>query len=375
MNTILKNCLIWGTAEPVSVWVEDEKIRAVAPELTCEGAEEIDMSGKTVLPGFFNAHVHLYGVHGPLPDELIRRFVSGGVTTVRDMGMTSPRDFREYMDWLAQRSGAEYPMVINSGKFLCGENTYGDIHPSGVQIGYRIDMTPEGAARAVDEMISAGAQTIKTGLDYGMDKEHPLSYLPDDVFAAICRRARERGLPSSAHITKPDNFVKAAGMGLTESAHVPTEELSDEDAAAAAETGMTFTATASIFDMVSAESGEQIMDAVLTNIGKLRRAGMSLAVGTDFMFENPPYQTAGIPVHELRLLSKAGLSVDEIIRCATEESAKHCGIWELTGSIEAGKLANIIAVSGKIDETFSALETVDFVMTRGIIIKNNGSEV
>ena len=368
---LLKHCTVWGSDAPVDILVQDARIQAIAPNLTADGAQTLDLAGKTVLPGFFNAHVHLYGVRGPLPDELIRRFVSGGVTTIRDMGMTSPEAFSAYTQWLSQRTTLDYPTIINSGKFLCGENTYGDIHPSGAQIGTRIEETPEGAARAVDEMIDAGAQTIKTGLDYGMDKAHPLRYLPDDVFAAICRRARERGVPSSAHITKPDNFVKAAKLGLTECAHVPTEPLSDAEVAEAAATGMTFTATASIFDMVSAETGEQIMDAVLSNIGRLYRAGMSLAVGTDFMFENPPYQTAGIPVHELRLLAKAGLTVDEIIRCATIESAAHCGVADETGSLEVGKLADIIAVSGAIDDTFSAFESVDFVMHQGAVIKNS----
>ena len=368
---LLKHCAIWGGSAPVDILVEGDRIKTIAPELTAEGTETIDLTGKTVLPGFFNAHVHLYGVHGPLPDELIRRFVTGGVTTIRDMGMTAPQDFRVYTRWLSERMSLDYPTVLNSGKFLCGENTYGAIHHSGVQIGYRIEETPDGAARAVDEMIDAGAQTIKTGLDYGMDQAHPLRYLPDDVFAAICRRARERGVPSSAHITKPDNFVKAARLGLTECAHVPTELLSDEEIAEVAATGMTFTATASIFDMVSAETSEQIMDAVLSNIGRLYHAGVSLAVGTDFMFENPPYQTVGIPMHELRLLAKAGLTVEEVIRCATIESAEHCGVADETGSLEAGKLADIIAVSGTIDDTFAAMKTMDFVMHCGAVVKNS----
>ena len=94
-----------------------------------------------------------------------------------------------------------------------------------------------------------------------------------------------------------------------------------------------------------------------------------MAVGTDFMFENHPYQTAGIPIHELRLLHRAGLTVDEIIRAATIDSAGICGRADVTGSIEAGKQADLVAVSGAIDETFQALENMACVMHRGTIIK------
>ena len=368
---LLKNGILWDTKKLVDILIDDERIVQIVPgqSLGAVDARIIDLTGKTILPGFFNAHVHLYGVRGPLPDELLHRFVLGGVTTVRDMGVTSTITFEEYQKWLTQRTGPEYPSVISAGKFICGTNTYGAVHPSGALIGYVIDETPEQAKLAVDHMVDTGAALIKTGLDYGMDPAKPLDYLPEEVFRAICSRARERGVPSSAHITKTDNFLRAAQWGLTESAHVTHSPMTDEEVALIAASGMAFTATLSIFDMVSAETGEKIMDDALSNTRRLYRAGVPMAVGTDFMFENHPYQTAGIPIHELRLLHRAGLTVDEIIRAATIDSAGICGRADVTGSIEAGKQADLVAVSGAIDETFQALENMAFVMHRGTIIK------
>ena len=368
---LLKNGILWDTKKMVDILIDDERIVQIVPgqSLGAVDARIIDLTGKTILPGFFNAHVHLYGVRGPLPDELLHRFVLGGVTTVRDMGVTSTITFEEYQKWLTQRTGPEYPSVISAGKFICGTNTYGAVHPSGALIGYVIDETPEQAKLAVDHMVDTGAALIKTGLVYGMDAAKPLDYLPEEVFRAICSRARERGVPSSAHITKTDNFLRAAQWGLTESAHVTHSPMTDEEVALIAASGMAFTATLSIFDMVSAETGEKIMDDALSNTRRLYRAGVPMAVGTDFMFENHPYQTAGIPIHELRLLHRAGLTVDEIIRAATIDSAGICGRADVTGSIEAGKQADLVAVSGAIDETFQALENMAFVMHRGTIIK------
>jgi imidazolonepropionase-like amidohydrolase len=369
-QVLLKNGNLWNVGIR-DILVEGGRIQAVAENLSAQGAEVIDLTAKTVLPGFINAHVHLYGVQGPLPDELIQRFVTGGCTTVRDMGMTSTLDFSDYMEWLSTRKGPEFPEVFTSGKFLCGENTYGAVHPSGAKIGYVIDETPEAARAAVDAMVDAGAQQIKTGQDYGMDPAHPLPYLPDEVFQAICQQAKARGVHSSAHITKRDQFVRAAQLGLTEGAHTPTNLLTDEDIAAVAQSGMFFNTTASIFDMVSAKSGEDIMNAVISNLGRLYRAGVPMSVGTDFMHEGAPYQTAGIPVHELQLLVKAGLTVNQAVQAATLDTAKVMGVGDRLGSIEPGKQADIIAIDSAIDETFAALtpEHVTFVMHRGTVIQ------
>lgn len=156
---LLKNGILWDTKKMVDILIDDERIVQIVPgqSLGAVDARIIDLTGKTILPGFFNAHVHLYGVRGPLPDELLHRFVLGGVTTVRDMGVTSTITFEEYQKWLTQRTGPEYPSVISAGKFICGTNTYGAVHPSGALIGYVIDETPEQAKLAVDHMVDTGA--------------------------------------------------------------------------------------------------------------------------------------------------------------------------------------------------------------------------
>lgn len=95
---LLKNGILWDTKKMVDILIDDERIVQIVPgqSLGAVDARIIDLTGKTILPGFFNAHVHLYGVRGPLPDELLHRFVLGGVTTVRDMGVTSTITFEEY---------------------------------------------------------------------------------------------------------------------------------------------------------------------------------------------------------------------------------------------------------------------------------------
>lgn len=370
---LLKNALIWPSKRKVDILVEGKKIIKIGEKLDAlEDDEVIEAKEKVVFPGFFNTHVHLYGVDGPLDDDLIRSFVKGGCTTVRDMGMTSPLDYQVYTEWLSKRRTADFPTVFASSKFLSGKNTYGTMHPSGKLIGYVIDETHEGARKAVDEMVDAGADQIKTGLDYGMDPNNPLDYLPDDCFRAICERAKERGVPSAAHITKPDNMVKAAKLGLTEAAHTPTEVLSDEEVKTIKESGMYVNTTMSIFDQVSKATGEDIMDAVLQNVRKLYRAGVQMSLGTDYMHEAPPEETAGIPVHELQLCIKAGLTIEEAIKLGTEDAAKVCRLSGKKGCIAEGMDADLFISSEEVNETFEAFrpEKIKFVMHEGKVIIN-----
>lgn len=367
---LLKNARVWsaGRTAAADVLVEGDSIAAVSPALSAPGAREVDLNGFTLMPGFFNAHVHLYGVRGPLPDELIAGWVKHGVTCVRDMGMTSTAPFSDYLAWAGKHTGTDYPMILNSGKFLCCKHTYGEIHPSGACIGQVMDDDPASAERAVDAMLDAGAGEIKTGYDLGQDPAHPLDYISEPTFRAMCRRAKERGSRTAAHITSAANLAKAVQWGLSEGAHCPIDVMSQEDEKIIASSGASFTATLSIFDFVSSQTGEKIMDNAIENAGRLYRAGVPMAVGTDFMFEAPPYEEAGVPIHEFQLLRRAGLSVDEILTAATEGSARVCGVADRLGTVAPGKLACLAAFRGTVGDSFEALRNIPFVMNRGVIV-------
>ena len=106
------------------------------------------------------------------------------------------------------------------------------------------------------------------------------------------------------------------------------------------------------------------------NVARFVKLGGKVAVGTDAMRMEIQPEVAGMPLRELRLLHEAGLSVDEVIDAATINAAEVCGIADQVGSIAVGKRANLIAVKDPIDEGFDALAHVEFVMNRGIVIKN-----
>ena len=110
-------------------------------------------------------------------------------------------------------------------------------------------------------------------------------------------------------------------------------------------------------------------DICVDNTRRVVEFGGMVAVGTDTMRMEAQPHVATMPVRELQLLHKAGLSVPQVIDAATINAARLCKIDDQVGSIEVGKTANIIAVKDAIDESFEALSHVEFVMNRGVVIK------
>ena len=110
---------------------------------------------------------------------------------------------------------------------------------------------------------------------------------------------------------------------------------------------------------------------VIDNTQRFIQFGSIVAVGTDTIrMESQPH-VATMPVREMQLLHQAGLSAAQVIDAATINAAKLCKIDDQLGSIELGKQANIIAVKRDLDESFESLSHVEFVMNRGVVIKES----
>ena len=112
------------------------------------------------------------------------------------------------------------------------------------------------------------------------------------------------------------------------------------------------------------------MQVMEKNLGRFYRAGGKIVVGTDLIHSRDYRKDAVIPVPELRHLHAAGLPMNAILRAATLSGAEVVGTGNIEGRIAAGYLANLVAVPGKVDESFDALRQVKLVMHRGTIIRD-----
>lgn len=106
------------------------------------------------------------------------------------------------------------------------------------------------------------------------------------------------------------------------------------------------------------------------NCKRLYDAGGKIVIGTDLMRSKDFRKDAKIPTIELKQLVEAGIPFREAIKAGTIYAAEVAGTAQEEGTLEPGKLANLIAVKGTVDEDFEALNQVAFVMHYGAVIKN-----
>ncbi len=391
MKILLKNAKIFG-GETADILVEDGIITGIG---SYDTADEIhDMSGyASVLPGVIDAHMHIVTGDITYNDAALRSWAQAGVTTVRDMGIGNDRKEHPTQEFLAYRDtieNSECAHCLTAGRFVAQYHGLNHIMSDGAETGYGCQ-TPEDCRNAVNELIDMGCDGIKTSVGRGMrGNQEPLEV---EKLKAIADTAKARGVWCSAHVLDAELVERLLDAGIPEFAHMPTDHVSDELLDRMVTQGVTCTPTLCSITappppmpkdakmppmggpggmppmMMSGPSKQEQEAICLDNTARFVKRGGMVAVGTDTMrMESQPH-VAKMPVEELVLLYKAGLSIPEVMDAATINAAKLCKIDDQVGSIAVGKQANIIAVKNEIDETFEALSHVEFVMNRGKVIQ------
>ena len=395
MRTLIKNAKLYDAFhhyELCDILVDDDRIEAIEPNITCEDAKKIDLTGYTVMPGFTDAHVHIAtfppdpkGVkveHEYVPDTLLG-FAANGVTLVKELGMCVQAPLEPYLEWLAGHNQADKARIVTAGRYIDVKGGYGmgpafDGPPDwGIQI-----KTPEEAADAVTYQYQAGVQGIKIGIsDGGMGPK--AGELSHDMIRAIVRRAHSHGIWTSAHVYKAEDLWKLCECGIDEAAHTPHDRLSDELIGLMVYKGMRMTTTlgtehkspdevrlppnAAVDRQKAFEHALEQRALTVENLVRFHRAGGKISIGTDYMLRGNAMETAMINTPDLRGLFQGGMSMDDIITCATLNGAQACGVWD-EGALKVHFRANLLAFSGRLSETFRELEHLPFVMNRGVVI-------
>ncbi len=383
---------------PSTITVTDGRITSVAAGLTPApvGARLIDLSGKTVLPGLIDMHVHLSGdPGGDFRDEAVdpnewatlvgaknaRITALAGFTTVRDLG--SP----PLVGFALRRATAEGiipgPRILSSGPAISIIGGHGDVsgfRPEVVRaLGVdNICTGPEQCAARVREFSRAGADLIKITATGGVLSQQARGlgqHFTDPEMKAIVDTAHALGLKVAAHAHSARGIEAAARAGVDSIEH---GTFADSRAIAAMKaSGSSLVPTLMAFTGIRERLGKGIYTPVveakvretLSEVGKAARAaraaGVPVVFGTDAaVFEH------GRNAQELALLVElAGMSPAEAIESATIGAAKLLGMEREVGRIAPGYSADLIAVGGDPLRDVRALEHVDFVMVRGKAIQ------
>ena len=391
--------------EQVSVLIRGDRIVAVEPGFaTPAGAQVIDLSHETVLPGLIDCHVHL--TMSSHPGDPIRNAVTrtaydneidavnnaradlmAGFTTVRDVGANTGVIIALKK---AVNSGATLgPRMFVSGQPLGPTGGHSD-PANGLEPGLQdpawadavID-SPEAARRAVRKLRAEGVDLIKimpSGGVMSIGDDPSLQLMADDEITAVISTAHALGMKVAAHAHGESAINHTVELGVDSIEHGSYADARSYALMKAHGTWLvpTMLVAARIEGVArehperlnpsTAEKALMVAPAVRRNVHDANLAGVKIAFGTD---------TFGISNHgenaqEFALLVGAGLTPMDAIFTATRNAAELIGDGADIGSVQAGRFADLVAVSSDPLKDVRALERVDFVMKGGQVVKAEG---
>ena len=394
------------------------------------GGKTVDLSGKTILPGLIDSHVHLgllpynrFGVEDPMPlfDRFMRAFVEYGVTTVRCTG--SPD-----LDWsfgILKEGNPRWPRFYGSGPNLDGP-------PGGPHPGLRVVRTPAEARAQTLDLLGNGADFVKAYV-----------WMTGDLLRAVVSAAHARGRKVAAHVGHSLTAEEAVLLGVDALEHIRIGEelLTDEQRAEVAglpvrahdhllsfrpwryidvesdrvgalldllvERGVHLTPTLTLSRSALRNSEEEVREpegidrmphAVIDHwerkgwindysaedweaaptewrrqlefVGRAYRHGVRIAAGTDMP---NPFILPGSGLHdELGLLHSAGMPRHAVIEAATRVGAELLGVDRDLGTVEKGKLADLLVVDGDPLQDLGCLRRPWAVLKAGTAVSGGG---
>jgi imidazolonepropionase-like amidohydrolase len=360
---------------PADVVVDDDRIAHVGAPGTGDGDTSVDLDGRTLLPGFFDCHVHvtfdgfdvLAAVQEPfsyrffIAARSLERTLRAGITSVRDAagadagirravdeGMIPGPRMQIAIDIISQTGGH------GDEHFGCGHRiplvspAYPG-HPSAIVDG------PEEMRKMVRTLLREGADVLKVATSGGVlspISDPKRAQLRPSELDVLVEEATAAGKFVMAHAQASDGIKNAVRAGIRSIEH--GIYLDDEAIELMLDRGTWLVPTliAPIWVLESVDAGARLTEAqvhkarmvVDDHADSFRRAveaGVKVAMGTD----------AGVGPHgdnlrELTLMEKGGMAPAEVLRSTTQEAARLLGVDDQRGTVEVGKDADLVVIDG-----------------------------
>ena len=361
-----------SAAAEADVAITDGTIADVGTGL--DGDEQVDISGLTVLPGFFDCHVHVMVSGIDLARRLQRPFsyqfyeaaanlaatLGCGITTVRDAGGADLGVQRAVEDGLI-----DGPRMQISVSALSQTGGHGDGWlPSGITTfllsphpGRPPGLVdgPEEMRKRVREIIRAGADVIKVHTSGGVlsprDNPKHAQFRPDEL-AALMAEATAVGLPVMAHAQAADGIKNAVRAGVRSIEHgiYLDDEAIDLMLQAGAWLVPTLVAPHAVLNAHSAgrhlhdgvaEKAQAVIAAHASSFARAVAAGVRIAMGTD-----TGVGPHGSNLDELPLMAAGGMTPAQVLTATTKSAAELMGIGDEAGTIMPGKRADLVVLAG-----------------------------
>ncbi len=349
-----------------TVIIRNSHIHSVGPSKTLSvprGATRIDGRGLTVLPGLIDCHIHLSlggeadvveAIEQETPTEtlikssqLARQTIEAGVTTVRDVGS---RDHSIFVLKQAIDKGlTKGPTIIGAGLAICMIGGHARF------IGQEIQGV-EQVREVVRAQIAAGAGVIKVIASGGVltpGTSPDQAQMTVEELQAAVDEAKRADLKVAAHAHGSSGMKNAVRAGVHSIEHAT---LMDEEAATLMERHSVYIVPtlSALATTAACRRGCGIPDSALdkakamtkrhqTSFKHAHRRGLLIAMGTD---AGTPFNYHGDNAQELERMVAFGMNPMEAILASTSEAARLLGIQDKVGSIERGKLADLVVFDG-----------------------------
>lgn len=360
------------------------------------GTKVIDLENSTVLPGLIDAHTHIFLTgesHGRYEEQLLkeswqfrtieavvnaRKDLEAGFTTMRDLetegAMYSDVDVKNAIN-RGLIPGPRLQVVTRALSTTGGYPLEGYSPEVTVPFGAQIVDTPEAARLAVREQIKYGADLIKV---YGT---HHFRFTPDgkldaiptftlQELQAIVDEAHRERVKVACHAYGGEGLHNCIDAGVDSIEH--GLDLDDESINKMLQKGIFFVPTLYVYEFEPEEdlaaTGGKTSRARIHEVSfrKALARGVKIAFGTDA----GPFPH-GTQAKEFEFMTRFGMSSMQAIQAATIGGAELMGWQDRVGSIEKGKYADLIAVSGDPLADITELERVKFVMKGGEVVRND----
>lgn len=314
-------------------------------------AQIIPTHGMTILPGFVNAHVHY-----TTEPQRLRTWAYEGVTTVRDLGMTMD-GFYWIKEYLSEHPEPTLTRLLCSGPIV--DVPGGRPHGSyGILI-----ISPEDARDRTNYLLDAGVDLIKVYLEDGSIMNESWDVISLEELQAIVEVAHSRGVIVTAHVQEVYLVERALDGGVDDIAHSQLDELVPYpliDRMIAEDVYLL--PTLEIYQV------PYMRQIAMNNLGRLVERGVKIALGTDFDIQYG--LELGMPSEEISLMFQSGMTPMQIIVAATKHGAHVCNMEDEIGTLEAGKIADILIVNGNPLVDLNVLKhNVMMVFHNGMLIR------
>ena len=399
MRLILTNANVIDCVNPdpktqATVVIEDGRILEIrddGPRTNNSEDRVIDLAGSYLIPGLWDAHIHpqhpvpagttVAQITADFGQNLQRGMIEAGVTAVRSGGA------RDFMD-VAWRKAFSGPGPAGPRVFACGNfltTTGGHFLTSGHA---RECDGPYGYAEAIRDQMKHDVDHIKLNLTGGImgprwDRHTESFLLPEEIETAFAL-CRQRNFPVMAHATNPEAVKMAIKLGAHSVEHA---YITDEDCITDfVSSGTWYVPTLSISQLspnLATTEHEKAWavqkplapDLVIradaaaaehrASFQKALSAGVKMALGSDI---SPMRESALL---ELGLWVKCGATPWQALTAATKNAAEMCGVGPELGTVEPGKLADLIVVNGNPLDDIENIRNLELVMKEGRVVADH----